>query len=255
VLLAAHDRNAAVFTFRGANTLLAEKDLKKDAFAVDLVTISSLSNESADRFPKLIELAKNEKAIVATNPGIRQLTARGGPFQECLARIDILSINRAEADVLVPQLVARFGEGGPVLKVKKDMDPPPLLLRGVEQGGFRMTLARFLSAVRSLGPRFVVVTDGRNGSFVADDKGIHHCPIVPGVKVASTAGAGDAFASTFAASIAEGQNAEDAMLAAACNAASVVERLDTQTGLLKREALEARVAAMRGSMRIRTWDA
>jgi ribokinase len=255
VLLAAHDRNAAIFTFRGANTLLEEKDLKKDAFAADLVYISSLSNDSADRFPMLIDLAKGEKALVATNPGIRQLTARGGAFQECLARIDILSINRAEADVLVPQLVARFGEGGPVLKVKKDMDPPPLLLRGFEQGGFRMTLARFLACVRSLGPRWVVVTDGRNGSFVADGKGIHYCPILPDVKVASTAGAGDAFASTLSASIAEGLPVGDAMLAAACNAASVVAKLDTQSGLMKREALLAAVEAVRGRMRIRTWEA
>ncbi len=253
VLLAAHDRNAAVFTFRGANTLLEEQDLKKDAFAVDLVYITSLSNQSADRFPELIAKAKAEKALVATNPGIRQLSARGGPFQDCLASIDILSINRSEADVLVPQLVARFGEGGPVLKVKKDMEPPPLLVRGFEQGGFRMTLSGFFAALRSFGPKWIVVTDGRNGAFVSAPDGIIYCPILPNVKVASTAGAGDAYASTFSAFIAEGAAGDDAALAAACNAASVVGKLDTQSGLLKREELAERIEAARKVVRIRQW--
>src|ERR1700752_4659989 len=47
VLISSHDRNAAIFTFRGANTLLDAGDLSDDAFAVDVVYVSSLSNESA----------------------------------------------------------------------------------------------------------------------------------------------------------------------------------------------------------------
>ena len=49
VLISSHDSNAAVFTFRGANTLLELHDLRADAFAVDLVYVSSLSNQSALR--------------------------------------------------------------------------------------------------------------------------------------------------------------------------------------------------------------
>src|SRR5262245_45335523 len=112
VLISSHDRNAAIFTFRGANTLLDEGDLQSDAFAVDVVYVSSLSNESADTFPAIIARAKAHGALVAANPRIRQLSSRGAAFQEALARIDILAINRTEADVLVPGLVARFGEGG-----------------------------------------------------------------------------------------------------------------------------------------------
>jgi hypothetical protein len=47
VLLSSHDRNAGIFTFRGANTLLDASELRAEAFAVDLVYVSSLSNESA----------------------------------------------------------------------------------------------------------------------------------------------------------------------------------------------------------------
>jgi len=46
VLIASHDRNAAIFIFRGANTLLEVKDLHDDAFAVDIVYIANLSTWS-----------------------------------------------------------------------------------------------------------------------------------------------------------------------------------------------------------------
>ena len=85
VLLSSHDRNAAIFTFRGANTLLEEADLRDEAFAADIVYVSSLSNKSADAFPGIVRRAKAQGALVATNPRVRQLSSRGSAFQEALA--------------------------------------------------------------------------------------------------------------------------------------------------------------------------
>ena len=68
VLVSSHDRNAAIFTFRGANTLLEEADLRKEAFATDLVYVSSLSNDSADAFPAIVAGAKAQGALVADQP-------------------------------------------------------------------------------------------------------------------------------------------------------------------------------------------
>ena len=84
VLISSHDRNAAVFTFRGANTLLEPRDLADEAFATDLVYVSSLSNRSADCYPNIIDKAKQAGALVAVNAGVRQLSARGGAFLESL---------------------------------------------------------------------------------------------------------------------------------------------------------------------------
>ena len=42
----------------------------------------------------------------AVNAGVRQLSARGGAFLESLGKIDVLAVNRPEADALVPALVA-----------------------------------------------------------------------------------------------------------------------------------------------------
>jgi ribokinase len=253
VLVAAHDRNAAIFTFRGANTLLEERDLREEAFAADLVYVSSLSNESADAFPAIVERAKAHRALVATNPGVRQLSSRGGALLETLKLIDILSVNRSEADVMVPGLVQRFGEGGRALGLEPGEVAPALAARGLAGGGHEMSLAGFMGAILKLGPRFVVITDGRNGSFLGCEEGIFHCP-VPGTHVAGTAGAGDAFNATVAAYIALGRPAEEALRAATVNAASVVGHVDTQTGLLARAEVDKRVVAGQETLRVRTWS-
>jgi ribokinase len=253
VFVSSHDRNAAIFTFRGANTLLEDADLRGDAFAADVVYVSSLSNESADTFPAIIQLAKAKGALVATNPRVRQLTSRATAFQEALARIDILGVNRSEADALVPGLVARFGEGGRALPLTPGETPPRLLARGFAGGGHEMSLQAFFSAVGQLGPRFVVVTDGRHGAFLGTKEAIYFCPVLV-TKVAGTAGAGDAFHATFTAHIALGRKPEDALRAAAINSASVVGHVDTQTGLLSAEEIARGLKGLQQELAVRSWS-
>jgi ribokinase len=249
VMVSSHEHNAAVFTFRGANTLLEHGDLKNEAFAVDLVYIASLSNESADCFPEVVAKGNASGALIAANPGPRQLAARGQAFERCLANIDILALNRAEAEAFLPSLIARFGEGGTGL----DGDMlPPFAIRGLSGGGFHMSLSAFITAIRSLGPRYVLLTDGVDGSFLAIDNSLLYCPVSK-VEVAGTAGAGDAFASTFASFIALGRDPEAALRAATVNAGSVVGFVDTQTGLLRLAEVDVRADAMTGGLPIRQW--
>lgn len=251
VLISSHDRNAAVFTFRGANTLLEPSDLADEAFVADLVYVSGLSNRSADCYPHIIDKAKAAGALVAVNAGVRQLSARGGAFLDSLAKIDILAINRPEADALVPGLIAKFGEDGSAIALEAGEQPPPLLARGLAGGGYEMSLPAFFSALRRLGTRYVMLTDGRGGAFVCADDSVLFCPAVDAT-VAGTAGAGDAFAATFAAFITLGRPSDVALKAATLNAASVVAYIDTQSGLLRRDALEGRLAA-RSDLRLRRW--
>lgn len=252
VLIASHDRDAAVFTFRGANTLLRPDDLNDNAFAVDLVYISSLSNESADCFPLLVQKAKAHGALVATNPGVRQLSARTGPFYETLSDIDILSINQTEADALVPHLVTSVGEGGPKLPLKANEELISLLARGLCGGGFEMTLARFVTAILQRGPKYVVITAGSHGSIVASQDGLLYCPVHQ-TAVAGTAGGGDAFASTFAGFVSLGHSQEEAIRAATVNSASVISHADTQTGLLGIESLQDRLESAKDELDLRHW--
>ena len=251
VLIASHDRNAAIFTFRGANTLLEVKDLHDDAFAVDIVYVANLSNESADCFPAIVSRAKAHGTLLAANPGPRQLSARGQAFLESLAAIDILTLNRTEADLLVPSLVALSGEGGPTLALEPGEDAPALAARGLVGGGFEMGIAAYFRALMRLGPKYVVITDGARGAFVGSSEEILFAPAI-GSKVVGTAGAGDAFAATFTAYVALGHPIREALRAATMNSASVVGHIDTQTGLFRRQELDQRLAVPAQSA-IRRW--
>jgi sugar/nucleoside kinase (ribokinase family) len=236
VLIASHDRNASIFVHRGANETLALSDLPDDLFQdLDLVYVAPLSSASAGCFPDIVARAKAGGAMVATNPGIRQITSRTAELVEALAHVDLLSINRVEAEALVPGF-AHGGEGA--IRVPPP-DAPPLLKRGLSFGGFDMGLLRFLGAVRAAGPKWVVVTDGSQGAYLASPEGVVWRPSLP-ITAQGTAGAGDAYSSTLAAALAEGAAPEEAMLQAALNAASVVGAVDTTSGLLTREQLAAR---------------
>jgi ribokinase len=254
VLISAQDRNAAIFTFRGANTLLEPKDLIDSAFTANLVYVSNLSNESADCFPRLIEKAKAAGALTAVNPGIRQLSGRQAAFRDVITSIDILSVNAHEAGALVPWLVAQTGPRGRPLERHAGEELPDLARRGLVAGGFELSLADFFASMHRLGPKWIVLTDGKNGAYIGAPSGIVHCTALP-VTVAGTAGAGDAFGATFAACIAASASAEDAAVAATTNAASVIGHLDTQTGLLQFAELRTRIAAARDILEITHWQA
>jgi ribokinase len=242
VFISSHYRDAAIFAFRGANTLLEVQDLRDDAFAVDVVYIGNLSNESADCFPAIVSRAKAHAALVTANPGPRQLSARGQAFLENLTAIGILVLNRTEADLLVPNLVARAGEGGPALTLAPGEEVPALAARGLVGGGFEMGIAAYFSALTRLGPKYVVITDGARGAFVGAQGEILFAPALKS-RVVGTAGAGDAFGATFTAYVALGRSIEEALRAATINSASVVGHIDTQTGLLRRQEIDQRLAS------------
>ncbi len=252
VILSSHTRNAGIFTYRGANTTLEKGDIDLAAFAVDLVHVSSLSHPSTARFPEIVALAKKNKAQVSANPGPRQIAARAAELIAAMPSLDILFINRNEAEALTAALAPRFGEGGPSL-ARKGEDAPDLLKRGLAGGAFSMSLARFVGGLAELGLQTLVITDGGRGSFVASDGRLIHCPIVR-TTVAGTAGAGDAFGATFAAWRALGRSLEEAAVAASHNAAGVVEHVDTQTGLKTRAALQAKIAGSSLAGEMKAWS-
>ncbi|MEM9063309.1 MAG: carbohydrate kinase family protein [Pseudomonadota bacterium] len=248
VMVASHDRNASIFVHRGANETLTFDELP--AFdGADLVYVSSLSNESAECYGPIMRAAKLSGAMVASNPGIRQLTARTPAFLAALSHVDLISVNRVEAEALVPAMAARAEATTEALPD----DPPPLLKRGLSFGGFEMGLIRFMRTLQQAGPRWVSITDGMDGAYLAGPDGVIWHPTLP-AEVAGTAGAGDAFCSTLSAALAEGIAPDRAMLEASINAASVVGHVDTTTGLLTRDHIAEGAAKADAKSRVLSED-
>lgn len=252
VLVSSHDRNAAVFTFRGANTLLVPGDLDDEAFAVDLVYIANLSDQAARCFPTIVEKAQKAGALIAANPGIRQLHAHAGAFQGTLPALDILSLNRREADEVVSMLDKDETKDGGTLDFPDDTAPPALALRGFRHEGRKAGLRAFFRALLARGVRTVLVTDGQNGAFVACRGALYHCPARE-VAVLGTPGAGDAFASTFSAEAAIGSPPDRALQAATLNAAAVLGHIDTTTGLMTRRDIDAALDGKIATPNVISW--
>ena len=252
VLISAHERNAAVFTFRGANSLLESSDLPKAGFTQDIVYITGLSDRSAGLFPSIVNKAATAGAFITANPGIRQLAGRGGEFQQALAKISLLSINHDEAAALLPRLLERLPKATQRFSTAQPAETEGLMRRGFSASGFEMSLPHFCESVLALGPHCVIITDGSRGAYAATNDEIVFCPALT-VDVVGTAGAGDAFTSTFTALYANGSTPGVALQYACVNASSVVGFADTQSGLLRRPALDDKMAAVTNRLTVRSW--
>jgi ribokinase len=175
---------------------------------------------------------------------------------EALAKVDLIALNCVESEALLPVLAAR-SNGGPTRTTDEPEGPdapvPRLMKLGLSFGGFDMGLRSYLDGMLRLGRvKRVVVTDGTEGAYLADDEGIHYCPAAR-TEVMGTAGAGDAFVATLAKFLAERAPPDVAMRAAAINAASVVAEIDTQGGLLSAADLGERIATQAGTLPVTHW--
>lgn len=95
-----------------------------------------------------------------------------------------------------------------------------------------------LQSIKNLGPKIVVITDGKDGSYFMDDSGAWFMPIYPDPKPPyERTGAGDAFSSTFTAALALGLSPGDAIRWAPINSMSVVQAVGAQEGLLNKEKI------------------
>lgn len=235
IMISSHVNNPTIFVSRGSNTLLRPEEITEALFeGQDLVYVTGLSGDSAACFPRIVELAKRAGARVAVNPGIRQLTYRGQEILNTLQWVDVVTLNTVEAAQLCVALPLETHDR---LPEQKTSDGPQLLEDGLPLGERRVALANFADQMHTHGPSTVVVTNGSEGAYISHERKIHFCPSIKAV-VKGTAGAGDAFASTFVAQQALGHSVEEAGRMAALNAASVVGRIDTQSGLMSTEDLE-----------------
>ena len=100
-----------------------------------------------------------------------------------------------------------------------------------------------LKRMRALGPKTVLITDGRNGAYASDGSTMLKVAMFPDPKPpVDRTGAGDATASTFVVARALGKPLDEALLWGMVNAMSVVQEVGAQKGLLSRDALLAILA-------------
>ncbi len=213
-----------VFAYRGANANLLTEDLPFAKIAgSNFLYITSLSKASAQHLPSLVKEAYNHKVKVAVNPGVSQLKRGSSFLKDSLSYIDTLILNEEEAKIFMIALLEEEAGGS------------------FAQGYFN--LREFFKKVLSLGVNVVVVTNGSQGVYVAT-KDQHYFHKAPKVNVVNTLGAGDAFGSGFVGSWYQAGDLAFAIRAGVVNSASVIAYPDAKTGLLEKDEIEKRVAAL-----------
>ncbi|MFA5998252.1 MAG: carbohydrate kinase family protein [Candidatus Paceibacterota bacterium] len=110
-----------------------------------------------------------------------------------------------------------------------------------------------LEKMRALGPKIVLITDGRNGAYASDGTETLKVPMYPDASPPiDRTGAGDATTSTFVAALALGKSLAEALLWGPVNAMSVVQEVGAQKSLLTRNALEQYLDDAPSSYAVRT---
>jgi ribokinase len=200
-----------MFLYRGSNNNLTIRDWRP--LRAKWFFLSSLTGESVDVIPELFSYARAHNIKVAWNPGSEQLAGGYDDLSSYLEETAILIVNREEAR----QLVA-----------SKDKS-----LSGADE-------KKILSVLHQMTGGTVVMTDGPNGSYLADGKKEYH-EAARADKVVETTGAGDAYGATFVSAIIKGYGNKYAMKLASLNSGSVVGRIGAQEGLLTFAELSSKI--------------
>lgn len=170
--------------------------------------VSELGNNYDHLFKEVAQFCRQKKAILGFNPGAIQINQRKPSLYTLIKQATVLFANLEEAQAI-------SGEKSREIHV-------------------------LLPALKRLGPKIVVITDGREGAYSYDGKESFYCPIFPS-KFLEATGAGDAFATGYIGALMSGENHDEALRWGAVNAASVVTFVGPTRGLLPAHIIRARL--------------
>lgn len=172
------------------------------------VYFSSISEHAIPYHDQVADwLDDNPDIKLAFQPGTFQMQAGTERLKRLYARSEVAILNREEAVFVT--------------------------------GGDYNSIHDLLNRMHDLGVKIAVITDGPDGAYACDGKQRLKMPLYPDPSPPKErTGAGDAFASTFVAALAKGNNLEGAMQWAPINSMNVVQHTGAQAGLLNEEQLE-----------------
>ncbi|MFA6197534.1 MAG: carbohydrate kinase family protein [Patescibacteria group bacterium] len=200
------------YLYRGANDAMVMTQAELKRAQAKWLYVASLGEE---RWPTtsanlIAYLRTHPKVQLAWNPGENQLAKGRRGLAGLMKHTTVFNVNRDEAT----QLVAADGYPAP-----------------------GQSVGQMLKIIRSWGPRIVLITCGRKGSYAFDGRKRYFEPIKP-FPVKDTTGAGDAFGSTFVAGLQIYRNdIGKALRMATINSGSGVSQIGAQPGLLRRAKL------------------
>lgn len=172
------------------------------------VYLTSMGDGFEKIYKDLAKYLDHHKAKLAFNPGTFQL--RKGPRANklILERTEVLSLNKEEAQSWV---------------------------------GNSEDIEMLAKKLQKLGPKVVVITDGRKGAYSYSSEGYFYIPEFPGPRIEAT-GAGDSFTTAYVSALAKGLTNFEALRWGPVNAGNVVMKVGPQEGLLTDKQIKAKLS-------------
>ncbi len=190
-----HDRT--ILAYKGVNNDLFYRDINKKLLKTKWFYFSAMMGKAFKTLESLAAFAQKNSIKIAFNPS-SYLAEKGTQYlRKILSMTEILVLNKEEAELIV----------------------------GAD------SMAYLGRKLHSLGPNYVVITDGKKGAYCFYDDVLYfaHTNHVPPLE---TTGAGDAFASSFLAGMILKDDVSFAMRLATTNAESVISYHGAKNKLL-----------------------
>jgi sugar/nucleoside kinase (ribokinase family) len=215
-----------VLTNRGANSLISVDDINFEALKeANLLYIAPLNGESNKVLEPLVKFAHDNDIRVCFNAGTTSLKKGFDDIKNILETSNVIVMNKEEAN-LCTGIVVR----------------PDTKTERYSNEIIHPDIKAMLEKLKVADYQVVVITDGSKGAYAYAGKRYYFCPTFPS-DVVSTLGAGDAFASTFCASMEKTElNIGKSLMYASVVSASVVSKFGATEGLITFEEAEKKLA-------------
>lgn len=169
------------------------------------IYLTSMGERSQKFFPLILKNKKKYKSKLGFNPGTHQLKSGLKALSKMLAYSDVTSLNVEETQFLFKT---------------RNRD-----------------LRFLLKKLQGTGTKIALVTDGPSGSYAYDGKEFYYCPIYD-VPILERTGCGDSYTIGFIVALYHRKDIKEAMNWGTLNAASVIQHIGPQEGLIKLNMLK-----------------
>jgi len=198
IILDSIEHSRTILSFRGANDSLDYLKLDEKKLETKWFYLSTMIGKSFKTLEYIADFASRNKIRIIFNPN-NYLCERGANYLvKILKNTEILVLNSEEAALLVGNSDSR----------KK------------------------IIALKKLGPKIVIITDGKNPVNCFDYDNNHYVIYPMDIKIVETTGAGDSFSSTFLVGFIKTRDIEFSLKIALVNSHSVLKYKGAKNKLL-----------------------
>ena len=225
IILISFQGDRTVLAHRGANANLVMEDINLDSIKKSKwLYLAPLNGNSTKILDKVADFAEENNVNLAINVGSSSIKQGKEYLYKILKTAEVIILNKDEATMLTGI------HERPDTKTEKFSDEI-----------IHPDVIKMLNELNMGKGRITIITDGKNGAYAYDSEKYYHCGEFPAT-VVSTLGAGDAFSSTFVASLIRTDgNIEQALKNASVVAASVVEHFGAQGGFIPFDEVQKRL--------------